>query len=119
MVKIEPMNRHDIHAVAIYRDTEIVSQVPYNLDIIICVIVTLLIINGCGRWLFLEVNLYCFIGVMAAGCWSELRGGCFVMYYVEINRGHLVCLLPRGWLLFGGVVNRGFTVYIYIYIIHT
>ena len=31
------------------------------------------------------------------------------MYYfnVEINRGHLVRLFPRGWLLFGGVVKRG------------
>ena len=34
------------------------------MDIIICVIVTLLndnwhfLINGCGQWLFLEVNLY-------------------------------------------------------------
>ena len=31
MVKTEPMNRHDIHAVAIYRDTKIVGHVPYNL----------------------------------------------------------------------------------------
>ena len=32
MVKIEPMNRHDIqHAVTIYRDAEIVGHVPYNL----------------------------------------------------------------------------------------
>ena len=31
MVKIVPTNRHDIHAVAIYRDTEIIGQVPYNL----------------------------------------------------------------------------------------
>ena len=30
--------------------------------------------------------------------------------HVEINRGHLVWLLPRGWLLFGGVVKGGFTV---------
>ena len=28
---VEPTNRHDIHAVAIYRDTEIVGFVPYNL----------------------------------------------------------------------------------------
>ena len=37
-----------------------------------------------------------FIGVMAAGCWSELRGGGFWEVYnvLEINRGHLVCLLP-------------------------
>ena len=27
MVKIEPTNRHDIHAMAIYRDTEIVDHV--------------------------------------------------------------------------------------------
>ena len=52
------------------------------MDNIICVIVTLLndlavfFINGCDRWLFLEVN-FLFIWVMAAGCWSELRGGCF------------------------------------------
>ena len=54
------------------------------MDIIICIIMTLLMIiiggflniNGCGRWLVLEVNLYCFysLGVMAAGCWLELRG---------------------------------------------
>ena len=31
MVKIELTNRHNIHAVAIYRDTEIVGHVPYNL----------------------------------------------------------------------------------------
>ena len=31
VVKIEPTNRHDIHAVAIYRDAEIVGHVPYNL----------------------------------------------------------------------------------------
>ena len=33
---------------------------------------------------------------MAAGCWSELRGGGFWEVYnvLEINRGHLVCLLP-------------------------
>ena len=31
MVKIEPMNRHDLHAVAIYRGAVIVGHVPYNL----------------------------------------------------------------------------------------
>ena len=31
VVKIEPTNRHDIHAVSIYRDAEIVGHVPYNL----------------------------------------------------------------------------------------
>ena len=31
VVKIEPMNRHDIHVVAIYRDAEIVGHVPYNI----------------------------------------------------------------------------------------
>ena len=31
VVKIEPTNRHYIHAVAIYRDAEIVGHVPYNL----------------------------------------------------------------------------------------
>ena len=31
VVKIEPTNRHDIHAIAIYSDTEIVGHVPYNL----------------------------------------------------------------------------------------
>ena len=30
-MKIKPMNRHYIHAVAIYRDAEIVGHVPYNL----------------------------------------------------------------------------------------
>ena len=40
-----------------------------------------------------------------------VASGRFIMYlfYVEINWGHLVWLLPRGWLLFGGVVKRGFT----------
>ena len=56
-----------------------------------------------------EFILLLFIGVMAAGCWSELRGGCF-WEVVEINWGHFVSLLPRGWLFFGGVVKRGFTV---------
>ena len=53
---------------------------------------------------------------MAAGHWSELRGGCFweVYFYVEINQGHLVwLLLPSGWLLFGGGVNRSFTLYFF------
>ena len=31
VVKIKPTNRPDIHAVAIYRDVEIVGYVPYNL----------------------------------------------------------------------------------------
>ena len=31
VVKIESTNRHDIHAVAIYRDTENVCHVPCNL----------------------------------------------------------------------------------------
>ena len=31
MVKIEPTNRHDIHAVAIYRDANFFGYVPYNL----------------------------------------------------------------------------------------
>ena len=31
VVKIEPTNRHDIYAVAIYRDAKIVGHVPYNL----------------------------------------------------------------------------------------
>ena len=31
MMKIEIMNRHDIQEVAIYRDAEIVSHVPYSL----------------------------------------------------------------------------------------
>ena len=41
--------------------------------------------------------------------------------YVEINRGHLVWLLPRSWLLFGGVFSRGLTVVIgqNLSIIHT
>ena len=40
-----------------------------------------------------------------------VASGKFIKFYVEINRGHLVWLLPRGWLLFGGVVKRRFTVY--------
>ena len=31
VLKIEPTNRHDIHAVAIYREAEIVDHVPCNL----------------------------------------------------------------------------------------
>ena len=31
MVKIKLTNRHDIHAVAIYRDAKIVGHIPYNL----------------------------------------------------------------------------------------
>ena len=31
VVKIEPMNRHDIYAVAMYRDTEVVGHILYNL----------------------------------------------------------------------------------------
>ena len=45
-----------------------------------------------------------FIGVMAAGCWSELRSGCFW----EVYNGDI--LLPRGWLLIRRVVNIGFTI---------
>ena len=30
VVKIESTNRHETHAVAIYRDTELVDHVPYN-----------------------------------------------------------------------------------------
>ena len=66
------------------------------MDIIICVIETLLNDNWCfllmgvvGLWLYLEVNLYCLysVGVMAAGCWSELRGGCFwEVYNVQVPR---------------------------------
>ena len=42
-----------------------------------------------------EFILLLFIGVMATGCWSDSRGGCFceVSSYVEINQGHLVWLL--------------------------
>ena len=48
-------------------------------------IIGFFLINGCGRWLFLEVKviLLLLVGVMAAGCCSELRGGCFwevIMY---------------------------------------
>ena len=57
-----------------------------------------------------EFILLLFIGVMAAGCWSDLRGALGGLCTVEINWGYLVWLLPRGWLLFGGVVKRGFTV---------
>ena len=55
-----------------------------------------------------------FIGVMgmAAGCWLELSGGCFwevynVVYLLLKSIGD-IWLVPRGWLLFGGVVKRGF-----------
>ena len=36
-----------------------------------------------------EFILLLFIGVMAAGCWSELRDGCFWEVHVVINWGHL------------------------------
>ena len=58
-------------------------------------IVGVFFINGCGRWLFLEVIHW------SRGCRSELRGGLLdvlVLYNVEINRGHL------DWLLFGGLL---------------
>ena len=42
---------------------------------------------------------------------SDVHYSVFTVY-VEINRGYLVWLLPRGWLLFEGVVKRGFTVFI-------
>ena len=75
-------------------------------------------INGCGQWLFLEVNLYCFYSL---GSWD----GCWLLVGVErwlllefynvlvLCRGHLVWFLPRGWLLFGGVVKRGFTLFVF------
>ena len=57
--------------------------------------------------LFIEVNgCLLLVGVER---WL-LLGGLDVLIYVEINRGHLVCLLQRGWLLFVGGVNRGLTV---------
>ena len=52
------------------------------MDIMICVIYMTLL-NVFNEWLWLVVVLGgdfilpLFIGVMAAGCWSELRGGCF------------------------------------------
>ena len=36
-------------------------------------------------------------------------GGSNVQYLGEVNRGHELCPLYRGCLLFGGSVNRGFT----------
>ena len=150
MVKIEPTNGHNIHAVAIYRDTEIVGHVPYNLaprmsaflirnnkafaEItgakvkrgagygleVPCVyhqygpyvyvdkmkeLVASLLADGhynlcssnfaqCRHFLNYWVQsmvvlggefiLLLFIAVMAAGCWSELRGGCFWEVY-KIN----------------------------------
>ena len=42
--------------------------------------------NGCGRWLFLEMNLV-FIGVMAASCGSELRG----CYFWEVYNVLVLC----------------------------
>ena len=61
-----------------------------------CVIVTLLndnwhfyligVVGGCS---WSEFILLLFIGVVAAGCWSKLRGGCFWEVYVVINWGHL------------------------------
>ena len=57
-----------------------------------------------------EFILLLFFGVMAVGCWLELRGGCFWEVYnvlvLCLNQlGHLVWLLSRGWLLFRGVVT--------------
>ena len=48
------------------------------------------LINVCDQW-FLDVNLYCFIGVMAADCWSELRGGCSWEVYNAFEDGRLLC----------------------------
>ena len=59
------------------------------MDIIISVIVTLLndnwhvLINGCGQWLFLEVNLCCFYSL---GSWLLVVGRSF-----------------EKWLLLGGL----------------
>ena len=50
--------------------------------------------------LFIEVNGCLLVGVER----RLLLGGLDVLIYVEINRGHLVCLLQRGWLLFVGVL---------------
>ena len=36
-----------------------------------------------------EVMLLLFIGVMAAGCWSELRGGCFLEVYMLKSVGDI------------------------------
>ena len=36
------------------------------------------VVSGCFGGEFI---LLLFIGVMAAGCWSELRGGCFCEVY--------------------------------------
>ena len=54
-----------------------------------------------------EFILLLFIEIMADGCRSELRGGCFMevyRFYVEINQVDLVWLLPRCWLFFEGLL---------------
>ena len=54
-----------------------------------------------------EFMLLLFIGVMAAGCWSELRGDCFWEVYDVATSSMLKSIRtfglvapPRGWLLF-------------------
>ena len=66
-----------------------------------------------------EFILLLFIGVMAAGCWSELRGGCFwevyngLVLFKSIGDIWFVCSREVGCFLEGllrEVVKRGFTV---------
>ena len=64
------------------------------------------LIKGCGQWLFFILLL--FIGVMATGCWSELRGGCFREVYNVL----ILCLKSVVDIWFGcsrevGCFSRG------------
>ena len=57
-----------------------------------------------------EFLLLLFIGViMAAGCWSKLRGGCFwevynVLVMLKSIRNNLGLVAPGGWLLLEGLL---------------
>ena len=53
------------------------------------------------------------------GCFfrSELRGGCLCEVYDVLvlccnQSGTFALVAPEGWLLFGGIVKRGFTVFV-------
>ena len=52
-----------------------------------------------GGALEIYIGFYVFIGVMADGCWSELRGGCFWEVYNVLMFSSL--LKPIGDIWFG------------------
>ena len=55
-----------------------------------------------------EFILLLFIGVMAAGCWSELRGGCFWEVYITLKSiGDIwIGCSPKGWFQSEGLLRE-------------